>query len=221
MFATHRPSASRRRRAGVSLLELLLVLALLVVVAAFVLPAFRGPLENQRLKKAADIVRTEWARTRVKAMRTGRVHVFRYQVSGGMSGTPFQSGSTWQVEPWLSGSDILEADLQTTVELNSPQAMEYVAAAATTSQLPDDIQFVATDSAYDSRSAEIEQASVAGSTGANFWSRPIVFYPDGTTSTSQVILGNSRGRFVMLNLRGVTGTTQASDLLSQDELPRS
>ena len=45
----------------------------------------------------------------------------------------------------------------------------------------------------------------------------IVFYPDGTTTDASLVLTNERF-FVELRLRGLTGQSQASDLLSQQEI---
>ena len=44
-----------------------LVLAILVVVGAVVVPALHGPLQDQRLRKGAELIRAQWAKTRVAA----------------------------------------------------------------------------------------------------------------------------------------------------------
>lgn len=57
-------------------MELMLVLAILVAVAGLVMPALQGPLNDQRLLKSADLVRAQWTKARVTAMKKiGRAHV--------------------------------------------------------------------------------------------------------------------------------------------------
>ena len=59
-------------RRGMTLMELMLVLTIIAVVGAFVLPVLKGPLTNQRLRKAGDAVRAEWNRTRVRLIEQTR-----------------------------------------------------------------------------------------------------------------------------------------------------
>ena len=59
-------------RAGVTLIELLLVLALLVILATLAYPAYVGPMKNQQLRRSADQIRSAWGQAQVQAMKTGR-----------------------------------------------------------------------------------------------------------------------------------------------------
>ncbi len=83
-----------------TLLELMLVLALLVIMGALVLPALRGPFKKQRLRKAGEVVRVEWNKARIKAMKTGQIQMFRYDVED----------SSYSVEPYFTEQDMLEGD---------------------------------------------------------------------------------------------------------------
>jgi len=87
MRATGRRQPVRR---ALSLLEMMLVLAVLVAVGAMVLPALHGPLEDQRLLKSADLIRAQWTRARVTAMKNGRMYVFRYVTAT----------DQYAIEPW-------------------------------------------------------------------------------------------------------------------------
>src|SRR5687768_9399877 len=93
-----RPSRSHSRRAF-TLVEMLLVLAILVVVAAVVLPSFYRSLRDSTLRSAAEKVRTEWNRAHIKAMKTGRIQVFRFQ----------PGGRKFQIEPYQAADDELNA----------------------------------------------------------------------------------------------------------------
>ena len=62
----------RKRRDGLTLIEILLVLAIVIMVAALALPAMNGTFDAQRLTRAADMVRSDWSRARVEAIRSGQ-----------------------------------------------------------------------------------------------------------------------------------------------------
>src|SRR5690348_15415484 len=76
------PSAVYRlpsTRSGFTLLELLLVLALIAAISAMVWPLLAGPLATQRLKRAAEQVRTQLIKARTQAINTGETFGVTYQ----------------------------------------------------------------------------------------------------------------------------------------------
>jgi len=79
-------------RRAVTLVEVLLVLALLVMLASIAWPALGPPMANQRLRKAADKVRTSWAATRVDAMSSGQTFLFRCAIDGSQYQIEAQAG---------------------------------------------------------------------------------------------------------------------------------
>jgi type II secretory pathway pseudopilin PulG len=203
-----------QRRTGMTLLELLLVLALIVAVASLTLPALRQSMENQRLRKSADTIRAEWSRARNTAMRTGRIQVFRFQIGG----------PQYMVEPWYTGDDYLEAAGPSASPDGLP--LGQAGATATTSagaapinkQLPDGILFVGADTSSDNRALNIEQSLSSSPQLDMIWSPPILFYPNGETSTAQVTMSNARQQYIQVQLRGLTGIAQATDLMSPQEI---
>ncbi len=66
------------RSRGFTLLEILLVLAVMVAAVAVALPNLRSSFREQRLQKAGEQIRAEWTRARVQAIKTGQTHVFRH-----------------------------------------------------------------------------------------------------------------------------------------------
>ena len=44
------------------------------------------------------------------------------------------------------------------------------------------------------------------------WSSPIFFYPDGSTTTTAMLLKNDAGRCIEIRLRGLTGTSMATEI---------
>ena len=69
-------------RRGFSLVELLIVLAILAAVAGLVLPTMRGPLDKSRLTGAAKELQASLAKARSLAIRQGAPVYFRYEIDG-------------------------------------------------------------------------------------------------------------------------------------------
>lgn len=207
-------SESRRRtsRRALSLLEMMLVLAVLVAVGAMVLPALHGPLDDQRLLKSADLIRAQWTRARVTAMKNGRMYVFRYVTAT----------DQYAVEPWSGEVDATEASqealtldtqqsLATDPEIDQKRHLLGVAG----QRLPEGVQFFLGETQADTR---LDQAGTDGAVATGDSTvPPIVFYPDGSTSDARLVLTNER-LFVEITLRGLTGMVRVSELLTSEEL---
>lgn len=200
------------RRLGLSLIELVLVLAVLVAVAALALPALRGPLANRRLTKSAELVRAAWAKARVEAMQSGRTYVFRH--------TP--GSNAYQVRPWTRPEDILTSD-RIDGDPDSQRVETYddrPAKGRTLIGLPDDVFFLEGEIVEDARGETLLVDLPASSLGDDGQSAPIFFYPDGTTSDAQVALGNERKWVVTVRIRGLTGVAHIGPLQTRQELSR-
>ena len=193
---------------GFTLLELTLVLALLVVIAAMVWPAFERPLASERLRHGADKVRAEWMRTRVRAMTTGTPHVFRHM--------PLTN--QYQVEIWSGAESQLEA--ASLSDFGIPQQPTVVAQGIGEKGLPDGVVFDANQTLQDTRAMLVGADGMQSQMGQAEWSEPIYFFPDGTTSTARLLLHNELGLYVVLDLRGLTGVVTVSPVLTADELPQ-
>ncbi|MDA1051626.1 MAG: hypothetical protein O3C40_14250 [Planctomycetota bacterium] len=212
-MTTHLKTMSTRRR-GITLLEMLLVLGLLVAIAAMTMPTVSRPLENHRLRKSADQLRAEWTKARALAMESGRTYVFRYE--------PDADG--YQVEPWYSDEDYLESSQLTGAGgLGAPAAaptamMSGPGASAAMKHLPEGIVFVTSDTTQAARELLAVQGTDALQNQDATMSSPIFFYPDGTSSTARLFVKNLRERYIKLTLRGLTGVVYVSDLLSGEQV---
>jgi Tfp pilus assembly protein FimT len=198
---------------------MILVLAVLVMVATMALPALRGPMDDQRLRKAADLVRAQWARARVKAMKTGQMQVFRYEVGG----------EFYSVQPWEGQTDPLEASNDPSATSFMDGTMPQIDARNANNplgiaglKLPPGIKFFSGEATTDSRSLEVTANATGMDAGSGLdsgsgLSQPIIFYPDGSTTDARLVLTNERF-CVQLYLRGLTGLSRGSDLSIADEL---
>jgi type II secretion system protein H len=197
-----RPPARRR---GYTLIELLLVLAIIVIAAAAVAPSMGRMARNSTLQAAAGDVRAELTRTHVQAMKTGRSYVFQYELGG----------RKYKVEPWIGDDDALESkdgDPNAAFVMESPTGVPKGERS-----LPEGIKFALGDAAIESRGERIEQA--LGSSGtATTWSRPILFYPDGSSADAFVVIANDHEAGIRLDLRGLTGAVKVGELTSLQEL---
>jgi type II secretory pathway pseudopilin PulG len=197
-----RPLFFARRAAGLrsalTLFEVLLVLALLVVIAAVSLPLVSNSLARARLENSGDLVRAAWGRARLAAMKAGEPYVFRYE----------PKGSRYQIAQLsaLSGDD---ANTLNALPAESEEDSEYAEAdmlRLAKSRLPTEIIFAAGDV------SAVPQLAGAAAPAAGGWSQPIVFYPDGTTSDATVVVANSVGQTQRVTLRGLTGISRAGEV---------
>lgn len=203
-----------RSRRGFTLLELMLVMALLVAITALTIPTLSGPLDNHRLRQGADQVRSSWVRARATAMEKGRTYVFTYSLGAG----------EFTLVPWLSGDDYLESDQLTSLGIEADGDSLALAAsmAPKTERLPENVYFLGSQTAADMRAEVLAMSTPDAAAGIQAAegpaSPPIFFYPDGTTSTARLVVANQRGRCVTVTLRGLTGVVHVSGLQSQNEL---
>jgi prepilin-type N-terminal cleavage/methylation domain-containing protein len=88
-----------RSRAGYTLMELLLVLAIMVVLASLAVPMIGPMFAGSRVDAASDLVRARLAEMRVRAMEEGRPYVlkasksrFRYEPADNRADGPVFEG---------------------------------------------------------------------------------------------------------------------------------
>jgi len=196
---------------GFTLVELLLVLALLVVVVALAWPAIDKPLANYRLLAAADQVRTEWCLARVEAIRSGQACAFQYSPGG--------RNFCRQRQPAAFSPDADQAELVAAAERSEDAlAMPDVAAAQPAPRtLPEGVVFVDHNTRLALVATESDAEPETGESSEPEYSGSIFFYPDGTTSDARLLLANERGKIVELTLRGLTGTVTVGQVTTAEE----
>ena len=181
-------SQSSRRplmRNGMTLLELLLVLAIMVVVASLVVPSVQRTFSRQALQKGADRIRVAMGQARIRAIKNGEEYAVFY-VPG---------GSWFNVAPFVKFKEqsSLAAKREKLAEAKQQSNFED-------DLLPKGIKFAAGEVSMDARAIEILASGQSGDT-----LRSILFYPDGTAQDAKIILQNEKENLVEIQLRGLTG----------------
>lgn len=188
----------------------MLALTLMVAIAAIAWPALDKPFAARRLRTSADQLRAEMARGRVAAMQSGRVHVFTVEPTTGR----------FQIHP----ADEAAATAATATEATSTPTNATVLPGHS---LPDGIRLQEVLSVDDvtplppqlapqQQAAPVPQPATSGLNGATDAAamtgaaQNVYFHPDGTTSSARFTLANQHGATLVMELRGLTGSTRIS-----------
>ncbi|MCY2992344.1 MAG: prepilin-type N-terminal cleavage/methylation domain-containing protein [Planctomycetota bacterium] len=190
---TDRPCPPSRE--AFTLVELLIVLAILVMGLAMSWPAVGGLLAKNELRSAAQQVRAALAKTRLEAMESGAVRQFRYQ-------------------PGTRRFEITR--LAATTE--QPPARRGVSGDGDATDAPAEV-LLASGVRWESpdTTGVLLRPAPSGDASEQAWSAPILFFPNGRTSNARLQLGGRRGFLVPLTLRGVTGTVAIGNLQRAEE----
>jgi prepilin-type N-terminal cleavage/methylation domain-containing protein len=213
------PKAAPMIKRGFTLLELLLVLAILVALAGIAAPTFESMVTSRRIHQTATQLRNELMEARVTAMRNGQAQVMQATLQG----------SDYSITAWVGAADNEDASAGATVNSASGQLVQTDAAnggsavgdapTVDTKNLAEGVTFSAVEMVSDSRSVlAVEQAEATGggADASGAMSSPLMFYPDGSCTTAQIILADTRGRRVAIQVRGVVGQMSIVKLTSVD-----
>ena len=225
-FNRHDAEPNSIVRSAFTLLELLLTLSVLAIIASLTLPGLTLLLGDRSLMRAGDQVAIEMNRTRVAAMRQGRVFILEAALEG----------HTIRKKPFFSAGDATEALDQTGSQsglLNGASQASFTPTnlgkpTETFIGLPESVSVNSVSVASAARDSQISSQGLAGSaanasSGASGeaglpsgnWSSPIFFYPDGTTSTAAVVIKEEGVGKVVVRLRGITGEAVASRVVGE------
>jgi prepilin-type N-terminal cleavage/methylation domain-containing protein len=190
------PAQAFRAKPGFSLVEVVLVLALLVVIGAMTMPILTGTMARSELRNAGEVIRVALQRARLTAIETGQVHLFRYELKGQQFHT-------------ISVSDLLDAGKAE--EKMSKGAKENTSVVESFrlrfDRLSGDVMFASGQVAPSQQLASMYSAALGQG-----WSNPIVFQPDGSCNDASILLANENGSTIRVTIRGMTGTAGLGDV---------
>jgi prepilin-type N-terminal cleavage/methylation domain-containing protein len=175
-------------RTGYTLLELVLVLAILVILAAMVYPSAESMYGHLKLSQGADTVRAAWAAARSHAINEGRP--YRFAIIPGQGNLRIAPDSS---EYWGGGGqtdDPADPDHQPLVKPDT---------------LPKGLRFSAADAAQPPATQGPSSIPV-DAISPDMWSKRTVFLPDGTaTDDVEIIFGADGTMGLVMKLRALTG----------------
>jgi len=182
------------RRIAYTLVELLIVVALLSVILTLTLPSLRQLSAKSELRDAARQLRVALLEARLAAIESGSLTYFRYQTGGGR----FEVGRA--AAPPQSGGPPADAD-------RAAQGDADLESTAQPRWLPLGMRFV--DPVDDRPIEPPAAADEEEAAGDASWSAPILFFPNGRTLDARIALRTASHR-IELQIRGLTGTVQVS-----------
>ena len=207
-----RPHNHLQLRGGFSLVELLIVMAVLAAVAGLVLPSMRGPLDKSRITGAAKELQASLAKARSLAIRESSQIVFRYEISGDRYMIERATGPVNAMITVLedqSGTATTPSGLTSESAEVSAQSVDVTGESSLISQilregrLPVGVTF-----AEPVASAFI--TSEPSAVSLRRWSDPIRFEPSGRTQDVTIRVAGQRDFVVDVTLRGLTAMTSYS-----------
>jgi prepilin-type N-terminal cleavage/methylation domain-containing protein len=173
-------------RSAYTILEVMLVLAIIVLLAAIAFPSIETMYGDVRLNAAADQIRARWADARTQAIEEGRPYRFAVQTDGRFRVAPDTA------EFWGGGGT---GDSSTPNDTDMPPL-------DVEESLPKGVKF--SDNG-------LSNSGDPGDSGG--WTTVVRFLPDGSASTDVEIVFESDGcRPLQLKLRGLTGAVTATTL---------
>jgi prepilin-type N-terminal cleavage/methylation domain-containing protein len=191
----------RAERRAFTLVEVLLTLAIVVIISGLAWVSLQGPFARQRLRSAADAVRSEWCQARVDAMKSGHTYSFRYKVRGSHYHLgPQEADPSAAVSS--SAAPAASADEEALGDEPLPPPVDKT--------LPRGIRFLSADGGGELAAMNDDPKTQSDDSG-DAWSDPIYFYADGSTSDARLLLAADRHSVMRLQLRGITGAVTTDD----------
>ena len=185
-------------RQGFTLLEMILVLALIGAVGGLILPMVRSSWDYQLVRSTAEQMEVDLARVRLRAVQSGTPYVVEMAAQAeSIRGTPYTG-------------DLANAGIGAGGDTRFATA-NFPAGVAATGLLPE-VVFQGLPEGITLRDIQVRSSlgyigPSDGQVAGSIW-----FYPDGTASDATIVLANERNEAFPIELRGMTGSTQLGEL---------
>lgn len=176
------------KRGGFTLLEMLLVVAVIVAVTAIVYPSFEPMYRQYRVSAAADTVKAGMLQARAQAVEEGRPYAF---------GVIYGKGN-FRVAP--EGQAYWSASGAPDQDENGQKPYIYESA------LPRDVTFREDKKGDNAISKDEDTALDPKEVNPSQYKQLVVFLPDGTARKSETVaIGKDDTPPITVSLRGLTG----------------
>jgi prepilin-type N-terminal cleavage/methylation domain-containing protein len=173
----------RTLRRGVTIMEMIVVLAILIIAAAIATPTLQSLSGGPTLNAAADTVKARWAEARARAVAEGRPYRFAIMENTGKFRVAPDSPEFW---------DGTTTDSSSSDGTRPPLVVE--------DKLPQEMRFLSSPN-----------ASGAAQGQSSDWTCPIVFMPDGCAQQDgQIVFGGAGARPLVLRIKAATGVATTS-----------
>lgn len=185
------PAFGARVRSGVTLFELIVVLAIIVLIGAMIIPNVESAYNAYQVSAAADQVRAIWAMASSHAVEEGRPYRFAVRPGTGEFKVAPHSGTYWsQGTPDRAQDD----------EQAKPLVKE--------DQLPKGVAFVVSSGDEKPQTDANENTPTSSLRGASdsTWDTVAIFLPDGSADEDVEVQFQASGtKPTYLRLRALTG----------------
>ena len=215
------------KRSGFTLIELLIVLAIIVMVVGIGTPSVTRILDRSKFRDGVLALQSELGHTRSEAMKTGSPLAFRYRCGTG----------EYQIYPRQPSSET-DPPPQAVPVRQLPESTLFMGGVAIESESfvnpslkgdqPGDGEpvgsLISPPIAEESHAfpAANQNSSVSGSSpslvpSSSGWSKPILFFPNGRTSTAVIFLRSrpepgKQDYYSEISYRGITGSARVSSI---------
>ncbi|WP_417847405.1 pilus assembly FimT family protein [Thalassoglobus sp.] len=203
----------RGRRSAFTVLELILVLAVIVAIAGISWPRMSGFLKRESVMGNVEQVRQVLDHARVQAVEDGITYQFRFE----------PNGRKYVLLPY----DLqVHADEQASASQTLQGAGAGSIKLAMTHELSEDCQFYMPTTLISDQPMILERLPEAWlkmvQNGVQHrdvsWSAPILFFADGSATTGAVTVVDEDKRYITVSVRGLTGAVVTSRISQLPEL---
>ena len=192
-------SSEARRTTAFTLLEMLLVLAVLTAALAVLYPATERLYRTHRFQQALEEVRGKLAATRVRAIDDGLIYEFRYE----------PQGRRLLVIPQGQQPAATKRE-----EVPGNPAQHRPGPWCYAGELPAGVRFGSQEHSGEGIPAErLTTFPDAAELALVSWSAPVLFFPDGSATDAEIPVRGMDGLERRISVRGLTG---ASSVIATD-----
>ncbi len=186
----------RNIRRGATLIEMVVVTAVLVIAAAIAAPTLQSMSGSTPLSAAADTVKAAWAKARARAIADGQPYRFAVKANSGQFLVAPDSSEVWNGGAQGAAPAQTGAMPPLVIRDTLPGGMIFLSGSGSSN-------------ASNTPGASPPPAQPAGGSGG--WTCDIVFMPDGTTQQdAEIAFGSQGGRPLVLQVRSATGAATTS-----------